>query len=84
MLFHREADAAYRNVLEELHDRGWLKQIGVSCDNRPGPAARFVAEGRFSALQIPANILDRRHLESGVFQDAAAHRVAVFVRSVYL
>ena len=84
VLFHREGDARYRNVLAEFRDRGWLRHFGVSCDNRPGPAAQFIAEGCFSALQIPANILDGRHLQSGVFQDAAARGVAVFVRSVYL
>lgn len=84
VLFHREVDARYRNILEELRDRGWLNHIGVSCDNRPGPATRFVAEGCFSALQIPSNILDRRHLQSGVFQCAAEQGVAIFVRSVYL
>lgn len=84
VLFHREADAAYLHVLGELRDRGWLQQIGVSCDNRPGPAARFVAADNVSALQIPGNVLDRRHQRSGVFRAAAARGVAVFIRSVYL
>lgn len=84
VLFHREADAAYLHVLEDLRDRGWLQQMGVSCDNRPGPAAQFVAAGKVSALQIPGNVLDRRHQRSGVFRDAAARGVAVFIRSVYL
>jgi aryl-alcohol dehydrogenase-like predicted oxidoreductase len=84
VLFHREADARFGNVLEELRGRGWLGHYGVSCDNRPGPAAEFVRDGNFSALQLPGNILDNRHLQSGVFQMAAARGVAVFVRSVYL
>jgi aryl-alcohol dehydrogenase-like predicted oxidoreductase len=84
VLFHREADAVHLNVLEELRDQGWLRQAGVSCDNRPGPAAQFVAAGSVSALQLPGNVLDRRHQRSGVFRDAAAGGVAVFIRSVYL
>jgi aryl-alcohol dehydrogenase-like predicted oxidoreductase len=84
VLFHREADAAHLSVLEELRDQRWLRQAGVSCDNRPGPAAQFVAAGNVSALQLPGNVLDRRHQRSGVFQDAAACGVAVFIRSVYL
>jgi aryl-alcohol dehydrogenase-like predicted oxidoreductase len=84
VLFHREADAAYGNVLEELQSRGWLQHFGVSCDNRPGPAARFVADGRFSALQLPGNILDKRHQHSGVLQDASSRGIAIFFRSVYL
>lgn len=84
VLFHREVDAAFANVLEELKGRGWLRQFGVSCDNFPGPANRFAAQGCYSALQLPSNILDRRHKRQGAFQEAARHDVAVFIRSVYL
>ena len=84
VLFHRETDAIHAHVLRELQTKGWVQQIGVSCDNLPGPAAAFAAAGDFSALQIPGNILDRRHQQSGIFKQAAALRVAVFVRSVYL
>ncbi|MBS0206865.1 MAG: aldo/keto reductase [Planctomycetes bacterium] len=84
VLFHREADAVYLPILAELQARGWLRHFGVSCDNRPGPASKFLATGDVSALQIPGNVLDRRHQRSGVFQDAASRGVAVFVRSVFL
>jgi aryl-alcohol dehydrogenase-like predicted oxidoreductase len=84
VLFHREADAVHRDVLHELQARGWVRQIGVSCDNRPGPASEFAAAGDISALQIPGNILDRRHQQSGIFQRASSLGVAVFIRSVYL
>lgn len=84
VLFHREADAVHLPVLAELQARGWLRHFGVSCDNRPGPASEFLATGNVSALQIPGNVLDRRHQRSGVFQDAASRGVAVFVRSVFL
>ncbi len=84
VLFHRETDARYLNVLARLKTKGWLRYAGVSCDNRPGPVATFVASGHAAALQLPANILDRRHRQSGVFQKAADAGVAVFIRSVYL
>ena len=84
VLFHREVDAVHRNVLDELQSKGWLRHVGVSCDNRPGPAAEFVTAGNMSALQIPGNILDQRHQHSGSFRDAASRGVAVFLRSVYL
>ena len=84
VLFHREADAAYQQVLADLRDQGWLRYYGVSCDNRPGPAARFVDDGHFSAFQIPANILDPRHPRSGVFVSAGQQDMAIFIRSVYL
>lgn len=84
VLFHREADAAYLDVLEALKAKGRLRYAGVSCDNKPGPAAGFVAAGKASALQLPGNVLDRRHQDSGVFGAAKARSVAVFIRSVYL
>jgi aryl-alcohol dehydrogenase-like predicted oxidoreductase len=84
VLFHREADAAFLPILQRLQGRGWLRYAGVSCDNRPGPAATFVTQPECSALQIPGNLADRRHLQSGSFRTAAKAGCAVFVRSVYL
>ncbi len=84
VLFHREADAVFLATLESLGQRGLLKYCGVSCDNNPGPATAFVVGGRVSALQLPANVVDRRHRESGVFEYSQSLGIAVFVRSVYL
>ncbi len=84
VLFHRESDAVHLAALQRLRSKGLLKHAGVSCDNQPGPAAGFVGAGNASALQIPGNVLDRRHQESGLFQKAAAQGVGVFMRSVYL
>ncbi|MFM9196091.1 MAG: aldo/keto reductase [Planctomycetia bacterium] len=84
VLFHREADAIHFDALLALRDRGWLRAAGVSCDNRPGPAAEFAARAGVAALQLPANILDPRHRRGGSFAAAAHRGVAVFVRSVYL
>ncbi|MHB0961196.1 MAG: aldo/keto reductase [Pirellulaceae bacterium] len=84
VLFHREADAKHFDVLARLRAKGWLRFAGVSCDNRPGPATTFVAAESVAALQLPANVLDRRHQRSGVFGAAALRGVAVFVRSIYL
>ncbi len=84
VLFHREADAAFLGELGELKKKGWLRYVGVSCANLPGPAARFAADAQVSALQLPGNVLDQRHQRSGVFRNAASRGVAVFLRSVYL
>ena len=35
-------------------------------------------------MQIPANLLDRRHQSQGTFETAAVNGMAVFIRSVYL
>lgn len=84
VLFHREEDAVWLDELQRLAEAGWCERCGVSCDNVPGPATRFAADPRVAALQVPANLLDTRHLRSGLFAAAARQRVAVFVRSAFL
>jgi aryl-alcohol dehydrogenase-like predicted oxidoreductase len=84
VLFHREADAAHLAVLDELRGQGVVEGVGVSCDNPPGGAVELVADRRVAALQIPANLLDRRHLVSGLLKLAASRGVLVFVRSAFL
>lgn len=84
VLFHRECDAQFPGTLERLRDEGKLKHFGVSCSNIPGAAADFISEGRASALQIPANIVDHRHFRSGIMDDSVSRNVAIFIRSVYL
>ncbi len=84
VLFHREADARYLHVLQNLKEKGWLRHAGVSCDNAPGPAVEFAANPDVAAMQIPANILDRRHADSGAFRAASETGTAVFIRSVFL
>lgn len=84
VLFHREADAAHLDVLETLRQRGWLRHIGVSCDNQPGAATELAASPGVDALQIPASILDRRQRAAAAFRTAAANGTATFVRSILL
>lgn len=84
VLFHRECDAEFLGVLANLRDQGKLRHYGVSCSNIPGAAAEFVHGGQASALQIPANIVDHRHLRSGVLADSIRQNVAIFIRSAYL
>ena len=84
VLFHRECDAEFLNVLARLRDEGKLKHFGVSCGNIPGTAVDFVSGGHASALQIPANIVDHRHFRSGIIENSVSQNVAIFIRSVYL
>lgn len=84
VLFHRESDADYFHVLEDLKTAGKLKAYGVSCDNLAGPSLQFADNPLVSALQVPANIVDRRHQQSGIFPFAQQRHVSIFVRSVYL
>ena len=83
-LFHDPNDSRHLDVLHDLKDKGLIRHVGVSCDARPGPAVALVSAGTAEALQVPANILDPRHIRSGVFADAQRRGVAIFVRSVYL
>lgn len=83
VLFHREADAAFLDVLRDLQRRGWIREIGVSCDHAPQPALDFIHHG-VDALQIPGNLLDPRQLRSEVPARAEQAGVKLFVRSAYL
>lgn len=84
VLFHREEDAVYAGVLEELCERGWLRRWGVSCGNDPDGPLKLVNSPGIAALQLPASVLDQRHVRSGVFEQAASRGIAVFVRSIFL
>jgi aryl-alcohol dehydrogenase-like predicted oxidoreductase len=84
VLFHKEADAEYMDVLLSLKERGWLRHAGVSCGNEPGGAVRLAQQPGVEALQVPANLLDRRHQQSGALEAASSHGTAAFVRSVFL
>jgi aryl-alcohol dehydrogenase-like predicted oxidoreductase len=84
VLFHRESDAAHLDILEQMKFEGKLLHAGVSCDNQPGAAMNLTDDSRVSALQLPGNILDRRHQTSQVFRQAQTRNIAVFIRSVFL
>ena len=84
VLFHRECDAQFLSVLENLRDQGKVRYFGVSCSNNPAAALEFANNKQASALQIPANIVDHRHLRSGVLEDSVLQNVAIFIRSAYL
>ncbi|MFM7056467.1 MAG: aldo/keto reductase [Planctomycetota bacterium] len=84
VLFHREEDVIHAGVLEELRQRGWLRSWGVSCGHDPQSALRCVESGDLTALQLPASLLDQRHIRGGVPRHAAARGLAVFVRSIFL
>lgn len=94
VLFHRVEDAFLGDVLQSLREAGVIRGWGVSCDHDPVTAMRLLDDPRVAALQIPGNLLDRRHLAGGTRQTIVDRResalpnsaiaVALFVRSVYL
>jgi len=83
-LFHHENDNRHLDVLQALQKEGLIRHIGVSCGSRPDTALALASGSAAEALQVPANILDPRHIRSGAFAQAHKRGVAVFIRSVYL
>lgn len=83
-LFHRASDSRHLDALQALQKEGLIRHVGVSCDARPDTALALASGGAAEALQIPANILDPRHIRSGAFAQAYKRGVAIFIRSVYL
>lgn len=85
VLFHEERTAdRYGYVLESLRERGWVKRIGVSCNHDPQLACDFAAMPGVQVLQLPVNLLDRRHLAGKSCLAAQRYGVSVHVRSVFL
>jgi len=85
VLFHRETDAVHLDALEALKERGWLRHAGISWGGGPDPAtAALLKAPGVAAVQLPCNVLDRRHRQAGALRDAASSGTAVFVRSLYL
>ncbi|MCA9063355.1 MAG: aldo/keto reductase [Planctomycetaceae bacterium] len=84
VLLHSEVDIDYLNCLLKLRDKGRICHVGVSCSHSSGVADRLISEGTVAAIQIPANVVDRRHEQSGILERAGHRQLAVFVRSVYL
>lgn len=84
VLFHQESNAVHLPILRELMCEGKIAALGVSCDHDGDATAKLVATESLDAVQIPVNLLDRRHLQSELRGAAAARKVAVFSRSAYL
>ncbi len=84
VLLHRPEDVVCQSTLQRLQKRGWIGQWGVSCDHQPDVSLQLLRDDDVSALQIPASLLDRRHLEAGLLAAAEARGVCLFVRSLYL
>jgi aryl-alcohol dehydrogenase-like predicted oxidoreductase len=84
VLFHRERDIQFLDLALELVDRGWIERVGVSCGNEVGLAGQLLTDQNVAALQLPSNLVDSRHRDSGVIGLAPATNTAVFIRSVFL
>jgi aryl-alcohol dehydrogenase-like predicted oxidoreductase len=86
VLAHQDTDLFDTAVVDALltaSDAHLIGGFGASTYS-PDVAARLISDVPIAALQVPANLLDRRFEDAGIFAQAAAKGVAVFVRSVFL
>ena len=88
VLLHREEHLEQWNgpvgqALASAKADGLVAHIGASVYS-PEKALKALEMKSLDALQVPANIFDRRMSRAGVFRKAAERGVTIFVRSVYL
>jgi len=88
LLLHHENglnywDKGLGGVLQELVTKGNVKLVGASFYT-PKKALDALDIDGINIIQVPANILDRRFENIGVFSKAQQRNKDVFVRSVFL
>jgi len=88
LLWHSEQvldvlDEGLRTDMAEVAWDGMTVHWGVSVYT-PAKALQAIETGVFDLLQLPANVLDRRFAEAGVFEKAREKRISVHIRSVFL
>lgn len=88
LMLHREQiidvlNQELRASMEGLVEEGLVRYWGISVYT-PARALQAIETGAFSMLQVPANVLDHRFVEAGVFKRARVKGLRVYVRSVFL
>lgn len=86
LMLHRASDMDRSAIMEALcraKELGLTSAIGVSV-YEPEDAGRAAEDGRFDAIQIPYNVLDRRLDASGFFRRAKERHIMVYARSAFL
>lgn len=84
-LMHDENDVHNEHLdsLHELKQQGITDKVGASFYT-PEKAILAIETGMMDLIQIPANQLDSRFEEAGVYQVAQQYGVEVHVRSIFL
>jgi len=89
LLLHNE-DCLTRDdadsIVEELHrlvGKGLARKVGIS-SYEPSQALALCKKYRFQVAQLPANALDHRLLENGLFDRFLKSKIQVQIRSVFL
>jgi aryl-alcohol dehydrogenase-like predicted oxidoreductase len=88
LMLHREEWLDYLNnglekTLRALVLDGSVQHLGVSL-YKPAKALQALQSDIFDMIQVPANILDRRFADAGVFNLADEKGKQVYIRSVFL
>jgi aryl-alcohol dehydrogenase-like predicted oxidoreductase len=89
LLLHRAADLDGGNgqviwrALEDLRDRGKVKRIGFSAYG-PDEALSLLQRYPAQLIQVPVNVFDTRHLDSGLLDLCHQRSIEVHTRSVFL
>lgn len=71
------------NTVTELKKRGSIRNFGVSI-YEPSDALHFIQQPWLDIIQVPFNVLDRRLIDNGFFENAVSKGKIVFVRSIFL
>ena len=88
IMLHREEwldnlNHGLEKTLQALVLDGTIQHLGVSLYT-PAKAVQALESDIFDMIQVPANILDRRFADAGVFNLANEKRKQVYIRSVFL
>lgn len=83
VLLHRDTDVSQMDALGLCQQAGLIGRCGVSVGD-PDRAKSFLSHPSFGAIQVPANVLDRRFTHGGVTGPAKERGALVFARSCYL
>lgn len=78
-----EWDNGLGDALHKTIEDGQNEQVGISVYS-PDKALQAIATAGISIIQIPANLLDRRFENAGIFDEAQDAGKLIYVRSVYL
>ena len=84
VLFHRTEDVKHLELLHMQKKAGKCNSIGVSCGHEPEKVNDFLNTDSIEALQLPYNLMDRRHSEAGILEKAHGKGVLSFIRSAFL
>lgn len=89
LLLHRAADLlgphadALWQVLQGWRDQGLVRRIGFSAYG-PEEALNILQRYPVELIQLPINVFDRRHIDSGLLDMCMSRGVEIHARSVFL